>query len=274
MFRQLSVRLALGLVMLLGVAGCGKPPLSVVVFIEATPWPQVNEKILNKYLTPVYERLVQTQKAVHLEVYAITANTEADTAVLTLDLPKGWRTTEEAEALAGEFRSLQERYQRVYPPGSSHLVDVLGATIVLDGFLGRTPAGSPVHVIYLSDMVQQEELGAEERSDRYDFTDRQNAKTLDQCRQDLEPVFNRFLSHRDRFPDVAAYLVPLGMDEILREGSTQTGVVTEYVVPATTTNQDEIRKFWQQDFFGAFLKVKSVALYLGGVQRALDDIGL
>lgn len=242
------------------VSCASSQPLNLIVFLEATPYPGINQRILETYLLPIYHRLESTEKAVNLEVYAISRDTEGETALLQLTLQEGFKSEDDAAALNQQFRTLPERLNRVYSAGG-YLVDVLGAAMILDRFLGNTKTG-PVEAIFVSDMVQQDQ--------DYDFTNVKKGKTLERCRSELEASFGPHLAHRNMFARAHIHVVPLNLQGMYRELSAQ-GVT---LVTATVSNTDEVQTFWVSDFFGKFLRVGDVTYNSGGMEPLLDNLDL
>lgn len=249
----------LALCLLAGMSCAPEPPLHLIVFLEATPDSAINGRLLQTYLRPLYERLAETQRAVNLEVYPISGNTEGETALMQLTLDEGAKTQDDAAVLAQQFSLLGERLNRVYADGG-YLVDVLGAAILLDRFLGST-GEAPVEAIFISDMVQQEDTRG------YDFTNETRGRTLEQCRADLESGLGSHLVNRQQFSRVRVSLVPINLPGIRRELNTR-------IVTTSVANMDEIQTFWTRDFFRDFLHVQEVKSYTGGTETLWSGLGL
>ena len=250
------------LALLLQTSCSSAPPLHLIVFLEATPYPMINGRLLQTHLGPLYGRLQRTERAVNLEVYAISGNTEGETALLQLTLDEGVKTQDDVAILDEQFRVLGQRFNRVYADGG-YLVDILGASILLDRFLGST-GEAPVQAIFISDMVQQED------TDGYDFTNESRGRSLDKCRADLESGLGTHLVNRKQFSRVRVHLVPINLPGIRRElaaGGTR-------IVSASITNMDEISTFWTRDFFRNFLRVQDVKSYSGGTETLWKELGL
>lgn len=247
----------------LAITACTpSPPLNLIIFLEATPYPDINNRILQDYLFPLYQRLESTEKAVNLEIYAISDDTEGETALLQLTLQEGVKSEDDAAVLEQQFRALQGRLNRVYSTErGGYLVDVLGTVMLLDRFLGSTNS-APVEAIFVSDMVQQDR--------GYDFTDVKRGKSLEKCRAELEPRLAPYLPHRDLFSRAHIHLVPLNLQGMYRELPAQgTTLIT-----ATIRNKDEIQTFWIKDFFGTFLRAGKVTSHSGGMEPLLDGLDL
>lgn len=251
----------------LALAGCGSQPssaaedgsLRLIVFVEATNNPELNEKISQKYLRPLYERLTSAEQPFDITIYPISANTEGETALLRFSHREEWLTEADVADLADAFTQLRQRYAQIYPAGSSYLVDVLGTATLLDSALGARRGGR-TEILYLSDMIQQDDING------YDFTEYARGKSLEQCRSELQEKLGPNLRHRELFRSARIHIVYLGMDEMLRgrPGSAASGPVTR--------RMEEIKTFWEKDFFLDFLAVEDVVPYSGTIDLALDNI--
>jgi hypothetical protein len=184
----------------------------------------------------------------------------AETPLLHVAHEDEWMTEEDQAELAEGFRQLRQQYARVYPPGSSYLVDVLGTSMLLDNYLG-TNASADTEVLYLSDMVQQGDING------YDFTEYARGKSLEQCKQEFQERIGPNLRHRDLFSRARVHIIHIGIDALRRGGG---GTLAESGF--LTHNADKIGTFWAKDFFGNFLHVRKVLNYSGSVEAALDSI--
>jgi len=248
-------------------SGCGSPSssadpkgqLRLVVFVEATNDPALNEAISQKYLKPVYERLTSAAKPFGVTIYPISANTGGEAALLRFSHEDEWWNESDSADLAEAFRQLRERYAHIYPAGSSYLVDVLGTAVLLDSEV-KSNQGQRMEVLYLSDMIQQDDVHG------YDFTEYARGKSLEQCRNELQEKLGPNLRNRELFRDAHVHIVYLGLDGMRRgrQGQPETGPVTR--------RMDEIKTFWERDFFRGFLGVHDVRAYPGTVEAALDSI--
>jgi hypothetical protein len=260
------IRAALAL-FLLSLPGCGSQSssaaesdsLRLVVFVEATNDPALNEALAQKYLKPLYQRLTSAERPLEVTIYPISANTEGETALLRFSHPDRWLTEGDAEDLADAFRELRRRYAQIYPAGSSYLVDVLGTAVLLDSELGAG-RGARTEVLYLSDMIQQDDLNG------YDFTEYARGKSLEQCRNELQETLGPNLRHRELFQGARVHIVYLGLDA-MRRGRTDVAESSPI-----TRRMNEIKTFWEKDFFQGFLGVQDVAAYSGTIDQALDSI--
>lgn len=259
--------LEIGLVLLvLTLSSCGSPSSSVaqdgvlrlVVFVEATNDSDLNEEISQKYLKPLYQRLTSVERPFDITIYPISANTEGETALLRFAHREEWLTETDVENLADAFRELRQRYAQVYPSGSSYLVDVLGTAVLLDSAL-EAGGGGHTEVLYLSDMIQQDDING------YDFTEYARGKSLDQARSELQEKLGVNIRHRDLFRNSRIHIVYLGLDGMRRGRS---GVPDS---GPTTRNMEEIKTFWEKEFFRDFLGAEVVP-YSGTVDQALDKI--
>jgi hypothetical protein len=259
------------LTLLLGTVGCPSTtqPLNLIVFVEATPYPAVNNRILNQFLLPIYQGMATSERAMKVEIYAVSANTETETPLLKVELPADFRTEADRANLTEAFKQLKERYSRVYTPEASYLVDVLGTSVLLDNFVASTNGSA--EAIYISDMIQQEAFDPlRPEVARYDFSSLGQARTLDQCREDLEKEFGSHLLHREKFGELRVQLIPLGLNNMIRDSA---GGATEIRTVATAAQPEAIKTFWEKDFFRSFLRVRDV-IPQSSVEGALGKIGL
>lgn len=238
----------------------GQSSIRLIVFVEATDQSSLNNIIEQKYLKPIYQRFASISQPFDLAIFPISGNTEAETPLLRFTSAEEWMTQEDEAHLAENFRLLREQYARIYPPESSYLVDVLGTTILLDSFLGTKPE-VPTDVLYLSDMIQQEDISG------YDFTEYSRGKSLERCREELEEHLGSKLRHRDLFSSARIHIVYIGVDTLRRGAG---GSLAE--IGLVTRNTAEIKTFWKKDFFGRFLGTNPVKEYSGSVEDALNDI--
>ncbi len=256
--------------LLFGVTSCSDLTHStnLIVFVEATPDPSLNERILNTYLLPLYDRMINSESAMKVVIYAISANTEAETPLLNAELRADFRSVSEKSNLAESFRLLKLRFNQVYSNGANYSVDILGTAVHLDTFVAGVDGAA--EAIYFSDMIQQEALDSSHPEvARYDFSGQDNSRTLDECRKELEQEFGPHLLHREQFGKLRVQIIPLGLDVMRRETA---GSATEIRTVTSAVQPEVIQTFWSKDFFQNFLQVREVSA--GTVLDALSKIGL
>lgn len=241
----------------------GDSTLRLVVFLEGTPEARTNDLILEKYMLPLYQKLAQSEKPFSVVVLPISGNTEGEVPLLRYERQGEFPTEGERAELANQFAELKKAYNRVYPPRASYLVDVLGTAILLDSYLGANQGR--VEVLYLSDMIQQEDVNG------YDFTEYARGKDLETCKAELSERFGPHIQNPGLFAKARVHLVYPGLDALRRGGEGEGDLAVSGPV---ARNLDEIRTFWKKDFFQGFLKVESVQDYPGGIEDAFRNIGL
>jgi hypothetical protein len=239
----------------LASSGClSQSPKRVIVFVQAAGpsesepgKPTVNQRIMERFVWPIFHALETTDQPFHLEIYPITASTASSGSFFTADITAGPERGIEKQQASARFLRLRSVLEHTYAAGQGQLVDVLGSLPIIDNALGTLPSktlfgdAGTLDVIYVSTMIQSNGF------DGYDFTGNNEGASLDACRNDLKTKIGPALAHRADFKRIRVLVLKPDMQALHREFGVE-------ILPPPV-NLPQIDAFWRQDVFSSLLPV-------------------